>query len=48
MDLICSLGMHDISAFTLAEITQLPGAGPKWMQALAYFRTGKKNALGSS
>jgi len=50
MDLMCALGIVDVSAFTFMEIAQLKagggeGVGARWMEALAYFRTGKRGLI---
>merc|ERR1711865_580737 len=50
MDLMCGLGIVDVSAFTFMEIAQLKagggeGVGARWMEALAYFRTGKRGLI---
>lgn len=48
MDLMCGLGITDLSAFTMTEITALYDGnfvGERYMEAFAYFRTGQKGLV---
>lgn len=50
-DIACAHGVVDLSGFTLFEIVNAPGHGApatlghRYMEALAYFRTGKKGLV---
>jgi hypothetical protein len=50
-DIACTHGVEDLSGFTLFEIIGAPGHGAppalghRYMEALAYFRTGKKGLV---
>ena len=51
VDIACAHGVVDLSGFTLFEIIGAPGHGAppalghRYMEALAYFRTGKKGLV---
>ena len=51
VDIACAHGVVDMSGFTLFEIMNAPGHGApatlghRYMEALAYFRTGKKGLV---
>jgi len=51
MDMVCARNITDISGFTFGEITGLHdgnNVGARYMEAFAYFRTGKKGLISSS